>query len=102
MADTKSRRVKTAKPKESLVDWLLRTTPAPVPSTPKPIRTDPSHTPGIARYVPLTVWAEQVFGEHAPHYNTLLRWAHEGRIQPQAKKIGRKWWVVPSAEYVSD
>jgi predicted site-specific integrase-resolvase len=43
-----------------------------------------------------------MFGEHAPHANTLLRWVHEGRIQPPPKKIGRKWWVVPSAEYLAD
>lgn len=102
MGDTKSRRAKAAKPKESLVDWVLRTTPAPAPIVKKPIRPAAQPTPGAPRYVPLNVWAEQVFGDHSPHYNTLLRWAHDGRIQPQARKIGRKWWVVPHAEYVAD
>jgi hypothetical protein len=43
-----------------------------------------------------------LFGERAPHNNTLLRWAHEGRIQPQARKIARIWWVTPNAAYVED
>ncbi|NML61792.1 hypothetical protein HHL21_12015 [Massilia sp. RP-1-19] len=54
------------------------------------------------RLVPIAVWAAMVFGEHAPHSNTLLRWIHDGRIQPQARKIGRKWWVAPTAEYRED
>lgn len=29
------------------------------------------------------------FREQAPHKNTLLRWIHDGRNQPQPKKIGR-------------
>jgi hypothetical protein len=65
----------------------------------------PAAKPAMAaqpRLVPLAVWAAMVFGEHAPHSNTLLRWAHEGRIQPQARKIARIWWVTPNAEYVED
>jgi hypothetical protein len=54
------------------------------------------------RLVPLAVWAGIVFGDHAPHKNTLLRWVHDGRIQPRARKIGRIWWVTPNAEYVED
>jgi predicted site-specific integrase-resolvase len=52
--------------------------------------------------VPLQEWAKLLMGEHAPHNNTLLRWVHEGRIQPQPVKIGRKWFVRPDAEYISD
>lgn len=55
-----------------------------------------SQLPGIA------AWATMVFGEHAPHSNTLLRWARDGRIKPQARKIGRKWWMAPTAEYRED
>lgn len=90
-------------PKESLADWVLRTSPPPqVQAPPRPAKSSAASAAGAPRYVPLNVWAEQVFGEHAPHYNTLLRWVHDGRIQPQARKIGRKWWVAPSAEYVGD
>lgn len=51
------------------------------------------------RYVTLPEWAALMFSK-VPHQNTLLRWVHEGRIQPQPKKIGRAWRVKPSAEYV--
>lgn len=91
-----------AKPKESLVDWVVRATPALQPAPAKLTRPPANVANGSPRYIPLTIWAELLFGEHGPHYNTLLRWAHEGRIQPQAKKIGRKWFVVPNAEYVGD
>lgn len=29
-----------------------------------------------------------------PHTNTLLRWVHDGRIQPQPKKVGKAWQVT--------
>lgn len=86
-----------SKAKESLVDWVIRTTP-PMPEKQKPAA--PSQ-PG-RRLLPLQVWAQTIFGEHAPHSNTLLRWVHEGRIYPPPKKIARKWWVSPAAEYVAD
>ncbi len=54
-----------------------------------------------ARYVTLAEWAASMFSK-VPHTNTLLRWVHEGRIQPQPKKIGRAWRVRPNAEYVGD
>lgn len=54
------------------------------------------------RLVPLAEWAKIVFGEHAPHVNTLHRWTHEGRIHPQPRKIGKNWFVPPSAEYQED
>lgn len=65
----------------------------------------PAITPAQAvqpRLVPLAVWAAMVFGERAPHSNTLLRWAHDGRFQPPARKIARAWWVSPNAEYIGD
>jgi hypothetical protein len=37
-----------------------------------------------------------------PHENTLLRWVHDGRIQPQPKKIGKSWQVKRDAQYVAD
>lgn len=90
-------------PRETLVEWVERTTP-----------TEPAAQPikrrGVARasgtappqLVPLRVWATLLLGEHAPHNNTLLRWVHDGRIQPQPKRIGRKWFVKPDAEYIGD
>lgn len=54
------------------------------------------------RYLTLQDLAISLFGEHTPHANTLLRWVHDGRIQPQPKKIGRRWWVTPAAEYRED
>lgn len=53
------------------------------------------------RYITLNEWAASQFSR-VPHYNTLIRWVHDGRIQPQPKKIGRAWQVRPNAEYVSD
>jgi len=53
------------------------------------------------RYMTLHQWAGAMFAK-APHKNTLLRWVHEGRIQPQPEKIGRLWFVKPSAVYRAD
>jgi hypothetical protein len=53
------------------------------------------------RYVTLDEWAQATFS-HPPHKNTLFRWVNEGRIQPQPRKIGRRWWVEPTAEYRAD
>jgi hypothetical protein len=66
---------------------------------PSPPATTPAQA-GQPRLVPLAVWAATMFGERAPHSNTLLRWVHDGRFQPRARKIGRTWWVAPNAEYV--
>jgi hypothetical protein len=93
-----------AKPKrESLVDWVTKNAPQPpvVVGTSRAVRAAaaPAHAP---RYLTLRDWAASLFGENTPHANTLLRWVHEGRIQPQPKKMGRRWWVTPTAEYVED
>lgn len=53
------------------------------------------------RYITLAEWGARTFSK-VPHNNTLLRWVHEGRIQPQPKKIARIWQVKPNAEYVED
>lgn len=61
-----------------------------------------SHMPVIQpRYITLNEWAASQFSR-VPHYNTLIKWVHDGRIQPQPKKIGRAWQVRPNAEYVCD
>lgn len=54
----------------------------------------------MPRLIPLSEWAVLVFGEHKPHVNTLHRWVHEGRISPQPKKVGNRFFVDPKAEYV--
>jgi predicted site-specific integrase-resolvase len=51
------------------------------------------------KLIPLSAWAAILFGQHAPHRNTLLRWTHEGKIYPMPKKIGKAWFVSPLAEY---
>jgi hypothetical protein len=55
----------------------------------------------LARFITLQEWAALNFSK-VPHNNTLLRWANEGRIQPQPEKIGRIWRVKRDAKYRSD
>lgn len=52
--------------------------------------------------ITLADWAQKLLGEHAPHINTLRRWTNEGRIHPQPQKIGKTWFVDPSAKYMSN
>ena len=54
------------------------------------------------RLVPLKEWAKLVFGDFAPHPNTLLKWVSNGRIYPMPKKVGKGWFVEPKAEYKGD
>ena len=54
-----------------------------------------------SRYITLQEWAEAMFSK-VPHANTLHRWVHDGRIQPQPQKIGRVWQVKRDAQYVAD
>jgi hypothetical protein len=54
----------------------------------------------MPRLIPVSDWAIEVFGDHKPHHSTLMRWIHDGKIKPQPKKIGRTYFVAPSAEYV--
>lgn len=86
--------------KQSLVEWVLESQ-QPAQRTPNAGPTRQA-APAGPRYLPLKVWADQVFGEHQPHYNTLLRWIREGRIQPPAKRIGRHYYVRPEADYWED
>jgi hypothetical protein len=86
--------------KQSLVEWVIESQ-QPAQRTPNAAPTCRA-APAGPRYLPLKVWADQVFGEHQPHPNTLLRWVHEGRIQPPAKKIGRHYYVRPESDYLED
>ncbi|WP_175427798.1 excisionase [Burkholderia gladioli] len=51
------------------------------------------------RLIPIAAWAKNTFGEHAPHANTLRRWAQLGKILPVPKLIGRGYFCNPDAEY---
>jgi hypothetical protein len=53
-----------------------------------------------AQLIPVRTWAEQVFGEHKPHPNTLLNWIHSGRIFPLPIKVGSRYFCAPTARYV--
>ncbi|WOD18654.1 excisionase [Paraburkholderia kirstenboschensis] len=53
-----------------------------------------------AQLIPLSVWAESIFGEHKPHRNTLMNWIRNGRIRPVPRKVGREYFCKPNAEYV--
>jgi hypothetical protein len=94
----------TKKPKQSLVDWVTENgandvpRAAPAPTAPSIATSAPKP---LTRYITLTEWAASQFSV-VPHYNTLIRWVHDGRIQPQPVKIGRAWQVRPHAEYVCD
>lgn len=88
------------KSKESLADWVIRTTPGLAAAhVTKKAETLP---PNLPRLIPLDVWAKLLLGEHAPHKNTLRNWVHNGRIYPMPVKIGKRWFVKPDAEYRSD
>ncbi|MFM0566934.1 excisionase [Paraburkholderia caledonica] len=51
------------------------------------------------KLIPLDAWAKLVFGEHAPHRNTLYNWRQGGWIVPAPIKIGRRYFVEPTAVY---
>lgn len=59
------------------------------------------HTAIQPRYITLAEWASMMFSK-VPHRNTLLKWVHEGHIQPQPRKIGRGYQVKRDAEYRAD
>jgi hypothetical protein len=53
-----------------------------------------------AQLIPISIWAEQVFGEHMPHRHTLRNWVNNGKIRPMPVKIGRSYFCRPDARYV--
>ncbi len=101
---------KPPREKESLVDWVLKNRtdlqakgPARTPPPPyNSMHLLPEDTIGLPRYIPIAAWAELLLGEHAPHFNTLRRWVHDGMIQPRPVKIGRRWCVRKDAAYIPD
>lgn len=55
-----------------------------------------------ARLIPLSEWADLTFAKNAPCKATLNRWAAQAYIQPAPKKIARRWFVEPDAEYIGE
>lgn len=53
-----------------------------------------------AQLIPVRAWAEAMFGDLAPHANTLLNWIKNGKIRPVPRKVGRQYFCRPDAEYV--
>jgi len=93
----------------ALVDWVRQNraemqakAPARPPPSSNSMHLLPEDTIGLPRYLPLLVWGELLLGEHAPGENTLRRWVHDGRIQPQPVKIGKSWCVRKDAAYIPD
>lgn len=102
---------KPAKPKESLVEWVLKnraemqTQKSSAQTRPPPhgsMHLLPEDMIGLPRFVPLQFWAALLLGEHAPSANTLLRWVHDGRISPRPIKVGKAWNVRKDAAYIPD
>ena len=54
----------------------------------------------MARMIPLPEWAEQEFGDFAPHERILCKYAKANMIMPPAIKVGRRWMVDKEARYV--
>lgn len=51
--------------------------------------------------VTLAAWAARHF-EHPPVENTLRIWARQGRIVPTPIKIGRTYYVEPTAQHITE
>ncbi len=99
----------TSKPKESLVEWVMRAEPAERKIASRNVeqvggaRAEAAKAAASGpKYITLPEWATLMFGNAAPHQNTLLRWVREGRIQPQPRKIGGRYWLTRGAEYIGD
>lgn len=55
----------------------------------------------MSRKITLTAWAAQQF-DPPPVENTLRIWARTGRIVPAPLKIGRTYWVEPTARHIAE
>lgn len=54
-----------------------------------------------ARRISLTLWAERQF-DPPPAERTLRRWAKAGQIVPAPLKIGKTWYVEPTARHIEE
>ncbi|KVR46376.1 hypothetical protein WM11_31450 [Burkholderia ubonensis] len=68
-------------------------------TAPRPPLSATSATDFKPKLIPLHVWAEQMFGDYAPHRHTLRNWIKNGKIHPVPIKVGRSYFVSPDAEY---
>ncbi|WP_322095136.1 excisionase [Paraburkholderia bannensis] len=72
---------------------------------PAPPRAQQTAPPPPARVklqpklIPLSEWAELMFGEHQPHRNTLRSWVQNGKIVPFPVQVGRRYFCSPDARY---
>ncbi len=55
----------------------------------------------MPRKITLLAWAAQQF-DPPPVENTLRIWARNGRIIPPPVKIGRTYWVEPTAKHIAE
>jgi hypothetical protein len=53
------------------------------------------------QYITLQEWAAQKFST-PPHVCTLRRWAVDGTITPKPVKMGREFYVVPTARHINE
>jgi len=53
-----------------------------------------------AQLIPVSDWAQTMFGERAPHRHTLRNWINNGKIWPMPTKVGRSYFCRPDARYV--
>ena len=51
--------------------------------------------------ITLAAWAAKQF-DPPPSENTLRAWARNGRIVPAPLKIGRTYWVEPTARHIAE
>jgi len=54
----------------------------------------------MPKLIPVAVWAEMVFGDYAPHPNTLRSWVRNGKILPVPVKVGHRYFCSPEARYI--
>ena len=55
----------------------------------------------MSRKITLTAWAAQQF-DPPPAERTLRLWVREGRIIPAPLKIGRAYYVEPTARHIAE
>lgn len=53
------------------------------------------------QYITLQEWAARKFSK-PPHVNTLRRWADDGTIVPKPVKMGREFYVLPTARHINE
>lgn len=82
-----------------LIERIRRLDEAAGIAAPAP-RAAPTANQTLPKYIPVKVWAEQMFGEFAPHRHTLSKWIRTGRIRPMPVKVGRTYFCRRDAEYI--